>query len=142
MISILIFFLTQQFVFADSFIVKEANSEKLVIVGATGFTPPGAIASAPVDENGQPYPIEAIDIADVEDPMTGQIRKVPVLNSGKLAAHKAKVEKEKNDLDAAESTARDKRRARLARLKSIDWSKSKTAAELKDILKDIVENMD
>jgi len=104
---IALFLILSSFAHADWFVVPdESNASKNVIVQAVGFAPKGAITTAPLDESGRPYPIEALDI--VVEPVPDshdQLRTVAKLNQDKLDAF-LKAEKKAKD-DSAAAKAKD-----------------------------------
>lgn len=134
------------------FIVKEYGSENLGIMGAQGFVPPDSLGEAPLDEKGQPLPIEALDQVDATDQdgkvivdSNGNPTKVWVKNQTKLAAHRA----EKQAANEAARLEREKlsqdKKDIKNKLKQVDFSKINNLAELKPVIKDIydfIKNLD
>lgn len=132
MMIALIFFSSLTFATQKWFVVPESVTGTPVIVGSSG-RPENVIAEAPLDPQGNPYPVEAIDIVDEPDPMFPEktIKKA-VLNEQKL--------KDKQDGDRArEQDERKKRddkrkekRDRKDRLKTLCAQQTGVLKELCD----------
>jgi hypothetical protein len=113
------------------------DSSKLAIVGAGGFTPPGAIIEAPLDEKGEPYPVEVVEIVEEPDPFGPEMRKVARVNKQRLAD---RLKKEDDARKAQEMQDAINKAGRLSRMNRIRSQCSSATGLMKDLCEYVIDN--
>lgn len=136
-ITLLLFTSIQSFANTRYYVVPETGTGKPVIIGADGFVPPNVLADAPVDKDGNPFPIEAVTIQDVVNPDSGIITKVAVPDQTKADQVRAK---EKTDREAAESADKAARADEKQALKKC-LKAAPTAGETRDCLQKLIKRL-
>jgi hypothetical protein len=111
------------------------DSSKLAIVGAGGFTPPGAILEAPLDEKGRPYPVEAVEIAEEVD-QWGLTSKVARVDRRKLTE---KLKKDDDARKAQEMQDAINKAGRLSRMNRIRSQCSSATGLLKELCEEVLD---
>jgi hypothetical protein len=99
------------------YIVPDASDPaKQVIIGSSGFAPSNVIAEAPLDEKGQPYPIEAVEIVEEVDRF-GTITKSPKVNQKKLEAKRKEDDDDRKAADMQDAVNKAGRTSRMNRIR-------------------------
>ena len=111
------------------------DPSKLVKVRAEGFVPENAVVEVPSNLAGEDA--EALEVEEIETELGVKEKRVRI-NEAKKETKRQEREAARLAREAEEKKGRDRKQA----LKEIDWAKVKTIAELKAIVKDLVEGND